>query len=82
MQFTVLVLLCSLAMPTGRCDETNAVDVIASRVPSELGCSQNWQTLIARGSLREGVGDTLYVKTVCRRRREGRQATLSPEVSN
>ena len=66
--FTAVVLVCLLSVPPADCDETNAVDVIRTGVSSEIGCDRGWQEVIARGSLREGIGDQLYVKTLCKRR--------------
>ncbi len=65
--FTAVILVCQLATPPGDCDEARAVDVISTHVDSQFACMYGWQQSIARGALREGVGETLYVKTICRR---------------
>jgi hypothetical protein len=41
--------------------------VISTRVESEFACMRGWQEAVARGALREGIGDTLYIKTLCRK---------------
>jgi hypothetical protein len=75
--YLALVLVCPLSIAPAACDETTAVDVIKTRVETELGCTRGWQEIIARGSLREGIGRDVYLKTVCRhllqppRRNEG-----------
>lgn len=65
--FTAIVLVCLLPVQPEACDETTALDVMSTSVPSELGCASGWQEIIARGSLREGLGEKLYVRTLCRR---------------
>ena len=65
--FTAVILVCQLSTPPQACDETHAVDVISTHVASEFECMRGWQEAVARGALREGVGDALYVKTVCHR---------------
>lgn len=65
--FTAIVLVCLLPVAPDGCDERTAVDVMSTSVASELGCTSGWQEIIARGSLREGLGDKLYLKTLCRR---------------
>lgn len=65
--FTAVILVCQLGTPPQACDEARAVDVISTRVESQFDCMRGWQEAIARGALREGVGETLYVKTACHR---------------
>ncbi len=65
--FTAIVLICLMPVQPDACDEHTAIDVISTRVASELGCATGWQESIARGSLREGLGDKLYLRTLCRR---------------
>ena len=65
--FTAIVLVCLLPVAPDGCDEGSAVDVMSTNVASELGCTSGWQEIIARGSLREGLGGKLYLKTLCRR---------------
>ena len=67
MSFTAILLVCAMPVLPGSCDESNAFDLISTSVASELGCTMGWQELIARGSLREGIGERLYIKTLCRR---------------
>ncbi len=42
-----------------------------TKVASEIGCATGWQEIIARSEVREGVGRTAYLKTLCRRVRTG-----------
>jgi hypothetical protein len=66
---TAVILVCQLSTPPQACDEMSAVDVISIQVENELACMHGAQEIVARGALREGVGDTLYVKTLCRKSR-------------
>jgi hypothetical protein len=65
--FTAVILVCQLSTPPQACDESRALDVISTRVESEFACMRGWQEAVARGALREGIGDTLYIKTLCRK---------------
>jgi len=65
--FTAIILVCQLSTPPQACDEAHAVDVISTHVESELACMHGSQEAVARGALREGIGETLYVKTLCRK---------------
>jgi hypothetical protein len=65
--FTAVILVCQLSTPPQACDEARAVDVISTHVENQFACMHGWQEAVARGALREGVGDTLYIKTLCRR---------------
>ena len=67
MSFTAILLVCAMPVLPGSCDESNAFDLISTSVASELGCTMGWQEMIARGSLREGIGEKFYIKTLCRR---------------
>ncbi|MGE7414815.1 hypothetical protein [Methylobacterium tarhaniae] len=69
--FLALVLVCATAIPVQDCDEATAADVFKTRVASEIGCATGWQEIIARSEVREGVGRTAYLKTLCRRVRAG-----------
>jgi hypothetical protein len=40
-------------------------------VNSELGCTTGWQEVVGRSALRDDIGKTAYVKTICRRERRG-----------
>jgi hypothetical protein len=66
--FTAMVLVCQLSVPPQACDETRAIDVISTRVESEFACMRGFQETMARGALREGLGETVYMKTQCVRR--------------
>lgn len=67
MTFTAVLLVCVMPVVADTCDEMSAVDVISTNVASELGCGKGFEEMIARGSLREGIGDRFYIKTLCRR---------------
>jgi hypothetical protein len=67
--FTAVILVCQLSTPPQACDEMSAIDMISTQVENELACMHGGQEVVARGALREGVGDTLYVKTICRKNR-------------
>lgn len=64
--FIAIILVCAKTVSVASCDESQAVDVLSTRVPNELGCATGWQEVMARSSLREDL-DTTYIKTVCRR---------------
>lgn len=66
--FTAVVLVCQLSVPPQACDESKAIDVISTRVESEFACMRGFQETMARGALREGLGETVYMKTQCVRR--------------
>jgi hypothetical protein len=68
--FTAVILVCQLSTPPQACDEMNAIDMISTQVQNELACMHGAQEVVSRGALREGVGDTLYVKTICRKNRD------------
>jgi hypothetical protein len=72
--FTAIILVCQLSTPPQACDEAHAVDVISTHVESQFACLHGGQEAVARGALREGVGETLYIKTLCRG--NGRAASL------
>ena len=69
--FSAIVLICLVSVPQEDCNETTAVDVMSIRVASEMGCAVGWQELLARSSLRDTLGSTAYLKTVCRINRRG-----------
>jgi hypothetical protein len=66
--FTAMVLVCQLSVPPQACDEARAIDVISTRVDSEFACMRGFQETMARGALREGLGETFYMKSQCVRR--------------
>jgi hypothetical protein len=72
MHFTAILLVCSLPVASASCNEASAVDLISMGVASELGCTHGFQEMIARGGLRNGIGERFYIKTLCRR--NGKQA--------
>ena len=72
MSFKAILLICAMPVDPEICTEKSAVDVITTVVQSELGCNVGWEETIARGSLREGIGERFYIKTACQRRSEHR----------
>jgi hypothetical protein len=66
-EFVAVILICANTMPSDRCDEKTAIDVMSTVVESELGCFSGWQDVIARSALRDQIGKTAYVRTICRR---------------
>ena len=74
--FTAVVLVCLLPVQPDACDESTAIDVLSTNVASELGCATGWQEIIARGSLRDGLGEKFYLRTLCRR--NGKPKTSVP----
>ncbi|MCF4125084.1 hypothetical protein [Methylobacterium sp. SyP6R] len=69
--FLAVVLICAQAIPVQDCEEANATDVFKTRVASEIGCATGWQEIIARSQVRDGIGQTAYLKTQCRRVKTG-----------
>ncbi len=69
--FLAVVLICANTVPVQECEEASATDVFKTKVASEIGCATGWQEIIARSEVREGVGRTAYLKTLCRRVRTG-----------
>ena len=69
--FAAIVLVCLKGVAPAACDETNAVDVRSTRVANELSCTVGWQEVIARSPSGEDVGSETYLKTLCRRVRQG-----------
>jgi hypothetical protein len=70
--FQAIILVCLATTPKPDCSETNAVDILSTRVANELGCASGWQEVIARGALKERMSmetptAETYIKTVCRR---------------
>ncbi|WP_298428241.1 hypothetical protein [Rhodoblastus sp.] len=74
--FTAVVLFCQLSVPPQACDESKAIDVISTRVESEMACMRGLQESVARGAMREGLGDTVYMKTRCVRRQTTSSASI------
>ncbi len=66
-EFVAIILVCLSTTPSDQCDEKTAVDVMSTVVESELGCATGWQDVIARSALRQEIGKTAYVRTLCRR---------------
>jgi hypothetical protein len=76
--FVAIILVCLNSTPTEGCTEDTAADVMSTVVNSELGCTTGWQEVVGRSALRDDIGKTAYVKTICRRdlpdtRRSGRK---------
>jgi hypothetical protein len=69
--FQAIVLVCLAGTPTPSCDEGNALVSRAVHVGNELGCTNGWQEIIARGGLRESLTGGNYLKTLCRRENGG-----------
>lgn len=65
--FQAIVLICLASTPTTQCDDSNALVSRSVHVDNELGCTNGWQEIIARGGLRESLKDGAYMKTLCRR---------------
>lgn len=68
MSVTAILLVCAMPVVPDSCTENTALDLMSSTVSSELACATGWQEMIARGSLREGIGERFWIKTECRRR--------------
>jgi hypothetical protein len=66
-RFVAIILICFSSIPREECTEENAADVIADEVRSELDCTMGWQEDVGRSALRDEVGRSAYVKTLCRR---------------
>ncbi len=66
--FTAVVLFCQVSIPPQDCDPSRAIDVISTRVENEMACMRGWQESVARGAMREGLGQSVYMKTQCVRR--------------
>jgi hypothetical protein len=67
--FVAVILICLNTVPASACTETTASDVLSNGVENELACLTGWQDDIARSALKDQIGKTAYVKTLCRRRR-------------
>ena len=65
--FVAIILVCLNSTPADRCTEDTAADVMSTAVSSELGCTTGWQEVVGRSALRDDIGKTAYVKTICRR---------------
>jgi hypothetical protein len=65
--FIAVILICLNTIPPEACTEETAVDIMSNQVRSELDCLTGWQEDISRSALREEIGRTAYVKTLCRR---------------
>ena len=65
--FEAVVLICLATTPTPDCDENVAIVARSVHVANELGCTNGWQEIVARGGLKESLKDGSYLKTLCRR---------------
>jgi len=70
--FLALILVCPPKVSIAECDETTAVDVLSTRVASEIGCNKGWQEIFARSALKEDLDGGAYLKVICRRIRSDR----------
>jgi hypothetical protein len=66
-RFVAIILICLGSVPRDACTEETAADVIANEVATELDCTMGWQEDVGRSALRDEIGKTAYVKTLCRR---------------
>lgn len=66
-KFVGVILICLSSVSPPDCNEKTAVDVLSNVVASEIDCTQRWQEVVGRSALRDEVGRTAYVKTLCRR---------------
>jgi hypothetical protein len=66
-----VILICLNTVAPDQCTEETAADVISGRLRSELECNSGWQEDISRSALRDEIGRTAYVKTLCRRVPDG-----------
>jgi hypothetical protein len=66
-KFVGIILICLTAVKPEACTEETASDVLSSEYRSELECMSGWQEVVGRSALARGVGETTYVKTLCRR---------------
>ena len=66
-RFVGIILVCMNTVAPAQCDESTAVDVMSTGVNSELDCAMGWQEVVGRSPLREEIGRSAYVKTLCRR---------------
>jgi len=65
--FIGVILICLTSVSPPDCNEETAVDVLSNKVGSALDCTMGWQEVIGRSALRDEVGRSAYVKTLCRR---------------
>lgn len=65
--FQAIVLICLAGTPHEACVEDNAVVFRSVHVGNELGCTNGWQEIIARGGLQESLKGGNYLKTLCKR---------------
>ncbi|MBV8650470.1 MAG: hypothetical protein JO255_03320 [Alphaproteobacteria bacterium] len=66
-QFVGVILICLSSVAPEACNEETAADVMSNEVHSELDCASGWQEVVGRSALRDEIGRTAYVKTLCRR---------------
>jgi hypothetical protein len=66
-QFVAVILICLNSVTPAACDERTAADVMSTEVESELQCTSGWQEVVGRSALAQDVGQSAYVKTLCRR---------------
>jgi hypothetical protein len=66
-QFIAIILVCMNSLPAEACTEETASDVMTIEAESELTCISDWQDVVARSALARDIGNTAYVRTICRR---------------
>jgi hypothetical protein len=65
--FIGVILICLTSVSPPDCNEETAVDLLSNKVGSALDCTMGWQEVIGRSALRDEIGRSAYVKTLCRR---------------
>ncbi len=73
--YAAIILVCLSSVTPDACDESTALDILSTRVSSELACTMGWQEVIARSVLKDGIGSTTYLKTVCRKLASDNEST-------
>jgi len=69
--FQAIILVCLNSVPSDRCTEETATDILSKHVETELGCASGWQEVIGRSAQAYEIGSDSYVRTICRRSRDG-----------
>lgn len=68
--FQAIILVCLNSVPSDRCTEETATDILSKHVETELGCASGWQEVIGRSAQAYEIGRDSYVRTICRRSRD------------
>lgn len=69
--FQAIILVCLATTPASACNENTAVDMMSTHVANELKCITGWQDVIARSAESRDVGKQTYVRTICRKSKDG-----------